>query len=141
LYRGGEPEHALAAARTGLAGRSLAARYAADLARELREPSLEPPLRDRLDDQVAGLAAAEALIAMGLPRSEFTHRVLAWVAGVDGYDEIVRVCRDVLDPSAVPLLHELADRDERVVQSGEVSSAIWRDEIQRDAIRAAVAAM
>jgi hypothetical protein len=141
LYRAGEPEHALAAARTGLAERSLAARYAAELARELREPSLEPLMRDRLDDQVAGLAAVEALIALGAARAEFTDRVMAWIARADRYDEIVRVCRDVLDPSAVPLLHELADRDERVVHAGEVSSAIWRDEKQREAIRAAIAAI
>jgi hypothetical protein len=91
-------------------------------------------LRRHLDG-ASTLAAAEALIALGAPATEFTDPLLHWLPTCHRYDETVRVCREVLDPSAAPRLRELTDSNERTIRAlTNLSAQIWEDEQQRDAI-------
>lgn len=102
--------------------------YAATLAVQLRDPALEPLLRNALTGKSV-IPAAEALVAVGVDRSEVAGPVLEWLRTCDEFDEIVRVGRALLDPA---VLRDLADRDERV------AAGMWQDERHRDAAREAV---
>jgi hypothetical protein len=140
LYRAGETGPAAPLVRAGLATRSWPAHPAARLAIELREAARQPLLRDCLTT-VAALPAVEALLALGCPRREFTGILLGWMSTSDDHATIVRVCREVIDPAALSLLHELIRLDLRPDCGGEVTSTSWRDEARVDAIHAGIAAL
>jgi hypothetical protein len=111
------------------------AAYAAGLAVQLRDPALEPLLRKALvtpTPERATVPAAEALVALGVPRAEVAEPLLRWLPDCDEPDEIVRVARTFLDPA---VLRDLAASDARLD-----THDIWRDERTHDAVRAAVRA-
>ncbi|GIJ72268.1 hypothetical protein [Virgisporangium ochraceum] len=139
LLRSGDPVEATRLVPVGLT-HWLAHEHALRIAVELRDPALEPALRDHLTGPQTPLAA-RALLALGVGRADVTGPVLHWMAGCDEYDPIVAACTDLLDPMALPRLRDLADSDGRAARGGIHSSVIWRDERHRDAVRAGVAAL
>jgi hypothetical protein len=143
LHLTGGTDHALPIARMALLrGNPYQAQTGAQLARDLCDPALEPQLRARLDGGPATLAAAEALLALGVPATDLTEPLLRWLPTCHYYAKILYVCRDVLDPSAAPRLRDLATRDARTIGGlVEVSSEVWGDEQQTTAIFDALAAI
>jgi hypothetical protein len=129
-------QHALPIARTALIhGNPYQAQAGALLARDLREESLEPQLRARLDGGPATLAAAEALLALGVPATDLTEPLLRWLPTCHHYAKIRYVCRDILDPSTAPRLRDLATRDHRTIGGLiETSREVWDDEQHTTAI-------
>jgi hypothetical protein len=137
LHVAGEPEPALPRIAGALAAGRTSARYAAELA----DASHEPLLRAVLDDSVACLAAARALVRLGVSRDDLTDAVVRGVrAGADRVDvaAITAACRDLAGDRARTTLLDLADRDIRITDGGEPGSVIWRDELWRDTVRSAL---
>jgi hypothetical protein len=139
LLRGGDPAEATRLVPIGLA-HPPAREHALRIAVELGDPALEPALRDRRPGPETPLVV-RALVALGVDRADLAGPVLRWMARCDEHDPVVTACVDLLDPTALPRLRDLADSDRRVGTGGIHSSAVWRDERHRDAVRVGIAAL
>jgi hypothetical protein len=83
--------------------------------------SLRP--RRQLRPRTGAHAAARIVVELRDPALE---PLLRKHLTVENHDEIVRVCRDVLAPDALPAVREMADGDDRVIRYGEPPTLVWR---------------
>ncbi|KUL28560.1 hypothetical protein [Actinoplanes awajinensis] len=86
----------------------------------------------------AGPDAARALWRAGVPAGDLIPPLLAMITDSPRPAEAVTVLAEIGAVAAVPALRELAERDERVIQSGQPDH-VWRDDELRDHLRSASA--
>ncbi|WP_203829341.1 hypothetical protein [Actinoplanes palleronii] len=86
----------------------------------------------------AGPDAARALWRAGVPVGDLIPPLLAMITDSPRPAEAVTVLAEIGAVAAVPALRELAERDERVIQSGQPDH-VWRDDELRDHLRSASA--
>ncbi|WP_433063030.1 hypothetical protein [Dactylosporangium sp. CS-033363] len=148
----GDPAEALPTARAVLDQRGssigFAARLAADLAPDL--DGADPGLADGLWAALSGAArwarpiAARGLWQLGVAVGDLVGPLLAGLAEARA-EEAVALLVDMRATAAVPVLADLAERDERVPRYGSVSyygsDVSWHDDALRARLRAAVTAL
>jgi hypothetical protein len=120
-----------------LRGGDAPARAAAEFAAELGAESLVPALTDLLTDRWAGVAAAMALWRL-TGRAETGPAVRALAEGWPRPDDAVTALLAIRATSTADFLHELAERDERLVLYGAGHHYIAEDERLRARLREAV---
>ncbi|HEX6357614.1 hypothetical protein [Actinophytocola sp.] len=115
-------------------------RAAAEFAADLREHSLEPVLTDLLTNRFVGVAAAVALWRL-TGRAESRPAVRALAEGWPDPDDAIAALLEMSATDTVDVLHELAERDERLALHSAGNDYIAEDERLRAKLREAVATL
>jgi hypothetical protein len=143
----GNPAPVLPTVRAVLGGAGTSASRAADLVADLATAhptavsELTPVLQDLLEDPWSRVAAAGALWHLGTPPAELAAPLIAAITGAYGGRGAAPLLAAIHAVEAVADLQQLAERDERIVISGNDDDLIWQDEILQDQLRTSIAAL
>jgi hypothetical protein len=142
-----DPTSVLPTVRAVLAGGGWPALPAAGLVADLADGAVEladlvPLLRALLRDPLVRADAARALWRLGEPPSQLSARLVDAIAeGWHSRGDPISTLVDMGAVDAVPRLEQLANQDERVVDSGVDDDIVWEDEALQTSLREAVAAL
>ena len=87
------------------------------------------------------MAAAGALWRLGTPPAELAAPLIAAITGAYGGRGAAALLAAIHAVEAVADLQQLAERDERIVMSGNDDDLIWQDEMLQDQLRTSIAAL
>jgi hypothetical protein len=142
-----DPAPVVPTVRAVLTGAGTSSGRAADLVADLAatQPTavseLTPVLRDLLDDPWSAVAAARALWRLGTPPAELAAPLITAITAAYSGRGAAPLLAAMHAVEAIAELQQLAERDKRIVISGNDDDLIWQDEMLQDQLRTSIAVL